>query len=105
MLLLLHAAPVVVGAGPKMERLPPLTASIGKRQILFTANVRPEKLYCSICKELIHREPFQAYTSTADFSLAEHDSEVGCDESRRMARALESWMRVTGQIEEPDIVY
>jgi hypothetical protein len=67
------------------------------------SNLRPEKLYCSVCKELIHREPFQTYRSNADFSDASHSTIAGCDDSRRMARAAESWYKVTG--EEPDIVY
>lgn len=68
-------------------------------------NLRPEKLYCSVCKELIHREPFQTYRSNADFSDASHSTIAGCDDSRRMARAAEHWNKIMGGEEEPDIVY
>ncbi len=96
---------MAVDVGVKRILSLPLSASTKRSLRLSTANVRSEKLYCSICEELIHREPFQTYRSNADYSDASHSSEVGCDESRRMARALESWLRVTGRGEEPDIVY
>ena len=68
----------------------------------FDFNPRPEKLYCSVCKELIHREPFQPYRSTADYSDASHSTIAGCDESRQKARAAEHWIKLG---KEPDIVY
>lgn len=68
----------------------------------MSTNGRPEKLYCVKCGHLIHREPFQPYSSNADFSRAEHSTDVSCAESAHMAR-VEQWWMDNGR--EPDIVY
>ena len=68
----------------------------------MSTNGRPEELYCAKCGHLIHREPFQPYTSNADFSHAKHGSDASCAESAHMARVAQWWMD-NGR--EPDIVY